>query len=395
MPKSMLLLFSVTLSAVAIADAPAAKPVFERAGPFPVGVRTIVIVDSSRQDEYAGGSRTLVTEIWYPAGESARGQPRTKFAEYFGPFHKEGSKALKRDLDEIDRGFDGVSVRGAEMRDGRWPLLVFSHGNGGFRHQNVFQVEHLASHGYVIASPDHTGNASLTPLPGKPLGYDKKGRNQSAMDRPLDVRFLITALLAAEDPEARWLARALDPDRVGALGHSFGGFTAVKAVEQDPRIKAIVPMTVAFVATPTAVPTLVMLAAHDGTVGRAGNFASRGYYLGLKGARNLFVLKRGGHFSFTEMALINPLFGDGIGRGKGLDGAPMEYLGVGETKRIVNAYTLAFFERHLRASAPAESYLAENHFPNELEWWVGDREVKADGASAAAADTPPSRERKF
>ena len=36
-------------------------------GPFEVGNRTFVFVDPSRDCPFAGGSRTLVTEIWGPA----------------------------------------------------------------------------------------------------------------------------------------------------------------------------------------------------------------------------------------------------------------------------------------------------------------------------------------
>src|ERR1041384_5814495 len=49
-----------------------------------------------------------------------------------------------------------AGVRAAPLRAGRWPLVLCSHGNGGSRHQNAFQTEHLASHGYVVTAPDHT-----------------------------------------------------------------------------------------------------------------------------------------------------------------------------------------------------------------------------------------------
>ena len=50
--------------------------------------------------------------------------------------------------------------------DGPYPLIVFSHGNGGLGVQSFFLTEYLASHGYVVVCPDHTGNSLLTELPG-------------------------------------------------------------------------------------------------------------------------------------------------------------------------------------------------------------------------------------
>ena len=41
---------------------------------------------------------------------------------------------------------------------GPHPLIVFSHGNSGFRRQSTFLTTHLASRGFVVAAPDHTGN---------------------------------------------------------------------------------------------------------------------------------------------------------------------------------------------------------------------------------------------
>src|ERR1044071_804199 len=46
-------------------------------GPYPVGVKTIQIPDPLRP------GRTLTTEIWYPAAESARGGPGTGYSVTF------------------------------------------------------------------------------------------------------------------------------------------------------------------------------------------------------------------------------------------------------------------------------------------------------------------------
>ncbi|HVR74960.1 MAG TPA: hypothetical protein VMT52_11535 [Planctomycetota bacterium] len=142
-----------------------APPPFASPGPWPVGVRRITLTDRSREDAYLAGHRVLVTEVWYPAVDEVKGQEPVEFLDFFAP-HPEAGEAFVRHFKgepaDANARFRSVAVRDARPRTGRFPLLVFSHGNGGVRHQNLSQLEHLASHGYVVASPDHPGNAGVT-----------------------------------------------------------------------------------------------------------------------------------------------------------------------------------------------------------------------------------------
>jgi dienelactone hydrolase len=346
-----------------------APPSFAQAGPYPVGVKTVVLVDSTREDPYAGGPRTLVTEVWYPAGDGARGKAATRFLEFFGAHPEAGAAFVshfKGKMEEVEKRFISVAVRNAPLRTGKFPLLVFSHGNGGLRHQNVCQLDHLASHGYVIASPDHTGNAGVTILDDKVLPYDRKGRSRSSEDRPRDVSFILDRLLEENHKEGSWLQGALDQEAIGVFGHSFGGFTCCRVAESDPRVKAILPMTLAY-SKPASIPVMLMLGELDRTVEKAGNAMSVAYYVGCTGPKYLLTLKRGGHFSFSDMDRINPNFGDGIGTEKTKDGKTVEFLPSELTKEIINAYSLAFFDSILRKDAKAGEFLRTNAYPEEVE----------------------------
>lgn len=349
----------VILSVLSTPVLSAAGKDYSAPGSYPVGVRTLVLVDQDREDSYSGGLRTLVTEVWYPAVESARSAKKTTFSEFFGKYQAEAGQFVDHfggKLSEVESRFRCVGVRGAALRQGVFPLLVFSHGNGGIRHQNIFQVEHLASHGYIVVSADHTGNAGLAPLPSGALPYDRSGRGRSARNRPRDVSFLITELLRRNAQAGSWLHKSLDGERIGLLGHSFGGFTVCKVAEADRRVKAILPMTVGY-GRKTSVPMLLMLGEKDRTMGAAGNAVARLYYQGCEGPKHLVSLKRGGHFSFTDMDAIAPGFGDGIGG--------EEFLPIARAKSVVNAYSLAFFDHYLRADAPSGRYLRTN--PDETE----------------------------
>ena len=55
------------------------------------------------------------------------------------------------------------AVQGAHPVEGeKFPLILFSHGDGGVATQNLSQVEALVSNGYIVIAPNHTYNASIT-----------------------------------------------------------------------------------------------------------------------------------------------------------------------------------------------------------------------------------------
>jgi predicted dienelactone hydrolase len=357
-------------------------------GPYAVGVKTEVFVDEGRTCAITGKPRTLVTEIWYPAAPGAEKYPLNKFSDFWiSPEGKSvGAFVISRfggKFDELEKNFKNVARRNAEIHDGVFPLLVFSHGNGGLRHQNTFQAEYLASHGYVVVAPDHTGNAAVSILPDRLVVHNSLSRKPERRDdRPNDVSFLITKLTAAGDKK-HWLQGHLDAAKVGAFGHSFGGFTVCRLTELDPRVKAIVPMTLAVTAiedgkygesnvakiVPCQVPMMVLLGDADLTVKEKGNQASTTYFERATGPKYLLNFKNAGHYTFTEVLQINPNFGDGIGTQKSKDGTvKFTFSDAGQAQTITNEYSVAFFDAFLRNDAEARKFLDENHYADVMAY---------------------------
>src|SRR6185295_16329678 len=147
-----------------------------RRGSFPVGVRTLPLADPAR------GGRPVPAELWYPADDRYAGQDVTE---------------ATRDRYEVVAGFPSTpqdAVRDARARAGRWPLVVFSHGYGGHRRQSTFFCTHLASHGYVVVAPDHTGNTVADGVQAMMSGRRTDPRTvltDFVAFRPADVRFVL------------------------------------------------------------------------------------------------------------------------------------------------------------------------------------------------------------
>ena len=75
--------------------------------------------------------------------------------------------------------------------------MIFSHGYEGINKQSVDLMETLASHGFVVAAPEHVGNSQS--VPGDTFDV-------AAANRVPDVSFLIDTMIAkhrdATDPFA-------------------------------------------------------------------------------------------------------------------------------------------------------------------------------------------------
>jgi len=148
--------------------------------------------------------------------------------------------------------------------------VLFSHGYAGHRRQSTFLCTHLASHGYVVASVDHTGNtvadmlqAIMAIQSGGPAPDVVEQLRQSAAVRPADVSTVLDQLLAGAVPE---VTRLIDRERIGMTGHSFGGWTTLMVTARDRRIRAALPLAPAGGWTP--LPTNPLSEALDFDWGR-------------------------------------------------------------------------------------------------------------------------------
>lgn len=340
-----------TASPTASPTATAATQAVAERGPFAVGVTTLTLVDQSRPTDANGSypgaaSRTLVTEVWYPA---------------------EGAPT-------------GGEIRDAPLDRSRgpYPLIVFSHGFTGIRRQSTSYTSHLASHGYIIVSADYP----LTNM-GAPGGP----RLSDVLNQPGDVSFLIDSMLGFSRQAGHQLEGAIDEEAIGLSGHSLGGLTTVLAAfgpRRDPRVKAALsiagPACLVGAATydTPAVPLLVLGGSEDGIVAWQ---SVRAAYDMAQPPKYLLAILGGNHLRFADLDVDDSFVGklesregfmEEVGRVAAATGANlMSCVPGGETdlppgptmtgdrqRELLRLFATAFFDRYLKGNEAAASILS-------------------------------------
>jgi dienelactone hydrolase len=234
-------------------------------GPYAIGHTTVVVTDPSRNVDgtspATGAGRPLYLHIWYPT--TVKTSQHLRYTWNDPVYNQNPGGAVYPGLPDLPALSFAGSISSHTIADGappapaKFPLLVASHGNEVAAAKNMPDtLETLASHGYVVASVEHTGNDDawyqatfLESYLGLQLGPNEGiGPGDLIFQRSLDVRFVIGAVLAGTVDQKTGIAfsQAVDPAEIGVLGYSLGGETSLATVAgigaallpADSRVKA-------------------------------------------------------------------------------------------------------------------------------------------------------------
>ena len=191
--------------------------------------------------------------------------------------------AIDAAIDELfERPRGSTTGAPIDVQAGPLPVVVMSHGDAGSRYNMETVCEHLAANGYVVIAPEHTGNSpySMTgrdPALGAgggsgvdpwrlaevvdlldergvygspdsygqsyaPSGVDRsspaflQGLDAALLQRVEDLRATLDELRRLN--QAGFFEGALDLERIGLMGRSFGGATTLAALALEDRFTA-------------------------------------------------------------------------------------------------------------------------------------------------------------
>nr|WP_245898950.1 dienelactone hydrolase family protein [Chitinophaga niastensis] len=229
-------------------------------GPFAVGRTSFVWKDSTKVDSMAtkpGTKRELIAWIWYPALPQ---QPSPSFAAYLplawrkAVEHQRGmliNKMLTRDLSRVRTH----SIPDADLspEKNHYPVIILRAGLAALVTGYTSIAEDLASNGYVVVGFDAPYRSAVSVFPdGRVVEISSKnnadmysGSQQKQLAEKLvkawsaDMRYALDQLqhLNGSDSSGKFRGR-LDMERVGVVGHSLGGATALQFCYDDSRCKA-------------------------------------------------------------------------------------------------------------------------------------------------------------
>ena len=245
---------TLALGACASPPSPATPAIYTAHGPSEVGVLTLSLSDRK-------------VEVYYPAAAgAAQGRTNDVYLQT-EPVPPMLAGMLKKIPESVDLKVTIPAFRDAPAAKGKaFPLVIVSHGAGGWRSGHGNLLSGIASWGFVVASVDFTeyGFASFA-SPSRDMA-GRRASSATALEAALD-------LMASANTQGP-LAGLIDMNTIAAVGHSAGGGTMFAAID-NPRIDSVI----GWAPVPPQGPGATPKAHHDHRrrerLGHQGRYAGR------------------------------------------------------------------------------------------------------------------------
>lgn len=299
-------------------------------------------------------------------------EPRKLAVQFWYPTDREGS--------EIQYDISGAPISTSEQN---YPVLIFSHGAFGMRLSNASAFRELASHGYIVASIDHTYHSFYTSFTdGKGILVNNNFLNEAIaassgdlsperefevshewLDlRTADIEFVIDSLKTGKiEVPGGILNNYMDLNRIGLFGHSLGGASAAQVSRERDEVKATIVIDGTMIGdiiglnSDNAVkitdhsftkPIMLMYNSsfEEQEAREASYLPNINAFDNASDAAYSLCIKDSGHLNFTDLPRISPFLSKKLGVGT-IDSL--------KCIEIVNDYTLAFFNKHIKGQ-PSE-----------------------------------------
>lgn len=220
-------------------------------GPHHVGATMLDLKDTSRADPWVPSdpARELMVTMWYPTdatrGTTIRYETTAESEGYVAGKHLEDYVAPDSLSEVSTHAYLDAPPAGQPHS---LPLIVLSPGYTAQRSSLTSLAEDLASHGYVVATIDHTyetyaiqfsdgriATCATCAIDDQDTFFPKLFQVHAA-----DVSFVLNELTGTYPVWSG--ARLIDASRIGMAGHSAGGAAALSTMLADSRVDAGVDM---------------------------------------------------------------------------------------------------------------------------------------------------------
>ena len=380
----LLAILSLVVQVAAQGSTPAptpTRPFSPPTGPFAVGTHEFLWVDQKREEPFTkdpADRRHLLVRVWYPAEPAPGKEP----ALYIRDINEFPQQSIYRRAEQVRTN----AVTDAPLAKGkaRFPVLLYQPGGGTARFIGTFQAEQLASFGYVVVSADHPGFSDTVLCPDgyrfqadqllmpKQTGVlrDDALKSWEWLERDVfpiwtaDASYVLDRIEELERTPGQPFHKRLDLARIGMMGWSFGGATAVQMSKDDQRVKAVIDQDGQLFGDVwqkgTKRPVMLMHHGNEDKPPKPEDAPVMKELIAMTKERNRVFLERSSndryeitlartqHGHFSDFLLFIPPRADEL-----------------EARRaheIVTAYTMAFFDKYLRGrdsellKAPSATY---------------------------------------
>jgi dienelactone hydrolase len=328
----ILLIFVVDLPAILF---PQHKKI-EVTGKYEVATSAYTYTDKSRVETYTstGENRKLNVQVWYP-----------------------------------------------EDGEGKYPLIVFSHGSFGIKSSNESLYNELASHGYVVCSIDHTYQCFYTTDMDRQTVYMDKGYMQEVREenpkvdiqksykyyqkwmniRTGDINYVLDyILLEVKNNTADKVYKLVDAEKIGVMGHSLGGSAALGIGRMRKDVSAVIALEAPFmydikgvrdgkfIFTDERYPVPVLNVYSDASYSHLGEWVQYAENYALlsntnAAAFNVYI-NGAGHLGLTDFSLTSPILQRMIDKASGAKST----IDSVSCLKTINKLSLEFFDCYLK-----------------------------------------------
>jgi dienelactone hydrolase len=302
-----------------------------------------------------------------------------------GKYEVETSVNTYTDFDRVETYTDTNENREITVQywypketEGKFPLIVFSHGSFGIRTSNLSLYKELASHGYIVCSIDHTyqslfstdidghttliNNGYMREIASEDAHKDKQQSYEYYQQwmgvRADDINFVIDTLRSGTNSAiSESVLRLVDPSKIGLLGHSLGGSAMLLVGRMRTDISAVLALESPFMGDILGVdngefvwnketyPVPVLNIYSDSSWSHLTEWPQYAENARLLSDKEPFTydvyLQRAGHLSLTDLALTSPFLTTILSDHK-TSTDPKYYLST------INKLSLKFFDHYLK-----------------------------------------------